>query len=222
MAQGGAGSANAILNWQFVRTIGYAAELEEASGEPELASRARRKAAELARAIEAHFWDAERGLFADDLGKTAYSEHAQAEAILSGFLSADKADSIAAHPVRGGGTVPHHDFLFALSLRGLSQAGPRRCPASAPRPLARSSPARALHDPGGPRAHALRLPRPGAHPLYHFFATILGIRPASAGFRTVRIEPQLGSLTFARGQCRIPGERSRWNWRFTMAWRMAA
>ena len=39
----------------------------------------------------------------------------------------------------------------------------------------------------------------GAHPVYHYFATILGIRPASTGFATVRIEPQLGPLTSAKG-----------------------
>ena len=39
----------------------------------------------------------------------------------------------------------------------------------------------------------------GAHPLYHYFATVLGIRPASPGFATVEIRPQLGSLTDARG-----------------------
>ncbi len=39
----------------------------------------------------------------------------------------------------------------------------------------------------------------GAHPLYHYFASILGIRPAAMGFRTVRIAPDLGSLTHASG-----------------------
>jgi alpha-L-rhamnosidase len=34
----------------------------------------------------------------------------------------------------------------------------------------------------------------GAHPVYHFFATLLGIRPASFGFASVVIEPQLGPL----------------------------
>ena len=38
-----------------------------------------------------------------------------------------------------------------------------------------------------------------AHPLYHYTATILGIRPASPAFGTVRIQPQLGSLPDARG-----------------------
>jgi len=39
----------------------------------------------------------------------------------------------------------------------------------------------------------------GAHPLYHYFATVLGIRPADPGFGIVEIHPQLGSLTYARG-----------------------
>jgi hypothetical protein len=33
-----------------------------------------------------------------------------------------------------------------------------------------------------------------ASPLYEFFATICGINPSSAGFKTVRIEPKLGNL----------------------------
>jgi alpha-L-rhamnosidase len=39
----------------------------------------------------------------------------------------------------------------------------------------------------------------GAHPVYHYFATVLGIRPSSPGFKTVRIEPQLGELQSASG-----------------------
>jgi hypothetical protein len=35
----------------------------------------------------------------------------------------------------------------------------------------------------------------GAHPLYHYYATIAGIRPAAPGFTEVTIQPQLGTLT---------------------------
>lgn len=35
----------------------------------------------------------------------------------------------------------------------------------------------------------------GAHPVYHFYASLLGIRPAEPGFRRVHIEPQMGHLT---------------------------
>jgi hypothetical protein len=44
----------------------------------------------------------------------------------------------------------------------------------------------------------------GSHPLYHAFATILGIRPASFGFESVRIAPQLGPLERAQGKLPHP------------------
>jgi hypothetical protein len=40
----------------------------------------------------------------------------------------------------------------------------------------------------------------GAHPLYHLYASILGVRPASFGFHTVEITPQLGPLRCVRAQ----------------------
>ena len=52
-------------------------------------------------------------------------------------------------------------------------------------------------DPAGTRSdcHAW-----GAHPLYHYFASVLGIRPIAPGFEVVEIEPQLGPLKHAAGQ----------------------
>jgi hypothetical protein len=39
----------------------------------------------------------------------------------------------------------------------------------------------------------------GSHPLHHFFATLLGVRPASWGFGRVEIAPMLGRLEHASG-----------------------
>jgi hypothetical protein len=39
----------------------------------------------------------------------------------------------------------------------------------------------------------------GAHPLYHFYATVLGIRPATPGGAHLTIRPQLGPLEQAAG-----------------------
>jgi hypothetical protein len=38
-----------------------------------------------------------------------------------------------------------------------------------------------------------------AHPNYGLLATVLGIRPAEPGFRSVHIQPALGDLEFAEG-----------------------
>ena len=34
----------------------------------------------------------------------------------------------------------------------------------------------------------------GAHPIYHYFASIVGIRPATIGFRRVSVTSRLGHL----------------------------
>lgn len=39
-----------------------------------------------------------------------------------------------------------------------------------------------------------------AHPLYHFYATILGIRPSEFGFKKLEIKPMLGKLNLANGK----------------------
>jgi hypothetical protein len=44
----------------------------------------------------------------------------------------------------------------------------------------------------------------GAHPLFHYLATICGIRPAAPGLSSVEIRPQLGPLTWARGSMPHP------------------
>jgi alpha-L-rhamnosidase len=44
-----------------------------------------------------------------------------------------------------------------------------------------------------------------AHPNYGLLATVLGVRPASAGFRTVQITPALGPLQRVEGRVPHPG-----------------
>jgi hypothetical protein len=44
----------------------------------------------------------------------------------------------------------------------------------------------------------------GAHPLFHFHATLAGIRPAAPGFARVEIAPQPGDLTWLRTQTPHP------------------
>jgi alpha-L-rhamnosidase len=44
----------------------------------------------------------------------------------------------------------------------------------------------------------------GAHPVYHYFASILGVRPAGLGFAAVDITPRLGPLQWAEGTMAHP------------------
>jgi alpha-L-rhamnosidase len=40
----------------------------------------------------------------------------------------------------------------------------------------------------------------GAHPVFHYHASLLGVRPASAGIESVIVRPQLGGLKWAKGK----------------------
>ena len=40
----------------------------------------------------------------------------------------------------------------------------------------------------------------GAHPIYHYYATILGVRPSRMGFGSVEVRPMLGGMKSASGK----------------------
>jgi len=46
----------------------------------------------------------------------------------------------------------------------------------------------------------------GAHPVFHLYATILGIRPAKPAMEVIHIEPQFGPLDWVHGE--IPHPRA--------------
>ena len=202
---GADGGANATLNWQFVHALGMIATLEELAGEPELAARARRVAAETAEACVTAFWDRDRRLFADEPGGSTFSEHGQCFAVLSGLLPEGLQSQIALPAGTGVTpcTISFRHFLFeALAVLGQTDAI-----------LAAIDGWRAY------AAHGLttlpEAPEPtrsdchgwGAHPLYHLVSTVLGIRPDAPGFSSAVIRPRLGHLQSAAGSVPHPSGR---------------
>jgi hypothetical protein len=196
----GDNGVSGVINWHFVLTLEMLAELEDYLGEGELAARWRRLAAQFAARITDIFWVESRGLFAEDAEHTLFSEHAQCLAILGGQLEPARRERIAAALLSDKGlartTIYFTHYLFetyrvigridALLQRldlwfELERLGFKTTP-EAPEP-SRSD------------CHAW-----GAHPIYHYFATLLGIRPGTMGFHTVHIAPQLGPLTHASGK----------------------
>ncbi len=197
----GEDGVSGIINWHFALTLTLVARLETWLGEPEAATRALRQAKALAQAIEEAFWDPKRGLFADDLEKTFFSEHAQCLALLSGLLDAEKCQQVTENLLTTEDltrtTIYFSHYLFeAYRHIGNTDVG------SATQKLferleewydlarmgfktTRESP-----EPSRSDCHAW-----GAHPVYHSYASILGIRPAEFGFKKVTIRPMLGPLT---------------------------
>lgn len=196
---GGESGTSAVLHWQLVLVLTLMAQLEGVFGDPELATRARRLAAALADSGTRVYWSAERGLLADDPAHDAFSEHTQCLALLSGMLKQDLHAQIARNLVAAQDltktTIYFSHYLFeTLRLIGRVDVLYDRLQ------LWFEHEARGLRttiehpEPTRSDCHAW-----GAHPVYHDYATLLGIRPAAFGFRQVQIAPQLGPLAWARG-----------------------
>jgi hypothetical protein len=189
---------SADLNWQFVMTARHLSELEAWLGERECSARARRMAREVAAASMRAFWQEKRGLFSNDIAGRHFSEHPQCFALLSGML--DKrttrrlSRTLADSPGLVKATLYFMHFLFdALGAVGRVERIFERLQEWYALPAQGFTTLRENPEPTRADCQAW-----GSHPLYHFFATIAGIRPASFGFGTVLIRPQFGHLRTLR------------------------
>lgn len=203
---------SSILNFHLAYAAQLAAELETWLDEPEMATRHHKLHERVLKAADPRFWDAERGLYADDLEHAHWSEHAQCLALLAGAPHGEAAvrriaeEPLTQAPLPSGGeglartTVYFDHYLFeALGRIGRTDVI-----------LPRLGLWYGLLDEG--LKTVVEMPEPtrsdchawGAHPIYHLYATILGVRPTSPGMATVAIHPQLGGLEWAEGTLRTP------------------
>jgi hypothetical protein len=191
------------INFHLIYTLRLASQIEAWTGEPELAAMYGRRADALAAACE-RFWDESRGLYADNLDRTSWSEHSQCLALLGDAVPADRRGSVfaslVADPTLAQTTVYFSHYLFEtyrlfdrvdllLERMGLWFDLHRlgfRTTIEAPEP-SRSD------------CHAW-----GAHPIFHYLATICGVRPLAPGFEQVQIAPRLGPLSAVRGTLQTP------------------
>jgi len=188
-----------ILNLHLALALGWKAELEAWAGEGLLADRDRQTAAALLDTTLAHFWDESRGLVADDLAHTSFSEHAQCLALLGGRLPQDMAarvaDGLLIAPDLHRATIYFSHYLFeTFAQLGRGDALLDRLPLWFTLPERGFTTTYESPEPTRSDCHAW-----GAHPLYHYYASLLGIRPAAPGFKSVRIVPHPGDLPWLHG-----------------------
>lgn len=193
-----------LVNWQSVYALSMAENLERSAGQYQSRFVPRSAAHELSYNAWEPFWDEKRGLLADDLEHKSFSEHTQCMALLSGLLEDGVFGEYRARIVHGllndpdlhRTTISFSHYLFEV-YRMLGRTD---------KIIERMDLWFTLEKLG--LKTAIEMPEPSrsdchgwaAHPIYHYFATILGIRPGSEGFHTVSIEPQLGPLTSAKGK----------------------
>lgn len=193
-----------IHNLQGVLALLASAELEDILDEPELAARARRIARGLFQRILDRFWNPAQNCLADDPAHRSFSEHAQSLALLTGLLPPELhdqiADSLCTHPNLTRTTLSYRHYLFeALAQLGRGDVILERLEPWYGLPGQGFKTLPEQPEPTRSDCHAW-----SAHPHYHAFASLLGIRPDSPGFQTVRIHPLPGPLSHIEGSLPHP------------------
>ena len=193
-APDGEHGVSALNNLLYVYALQKSAEVEAFLDEPLLAQRLRAKAARVAAAVRTKFWDEARGLMADNLAHTEFSEHGQCLALLTDTLTGAQGrrcfDQLLAAPDLKRTTI-YFSFYLLETWRKFGRGDLIAARMSFWKDLVKQGLKTPVEMPGDTRSdcHAW-----GSHPLFHLHASVAGIRPDSPGFRTVRITPLPGKL----------------------------
>ena len=195
---------SSIISLQLSYTLADAIELLRAFGENCEADKYVGIRKEINKAVWTKCYDSSKGLFADDIARTSYSQHASIIAILSDAAPAkiqqELFERLDSDPSLIQATVYYRFYLFkAMKKVGLADRYvesldiwkdmlDRGLTTFAERP-----------EPSRSDCHAW-----SASPLYDFLATVCGIEPSSNGFRSVRIAPHPGNLNRISGKVPHP------------------
>jgi alpha-L-rhamnosidase len=200
---------SSIFNLLHALALQQAAELEDWAGEGELAARCRRRAAAIIAGVSAMCWDAGKALMADHPDRSAWSQHAQILALLTGAVPKGQEDACLTAMLAAPGLAqaqPMYWMHYLFDVFHARGCGERLLPYLAHwRSLMDETQLRTpyeMFEPARSDCHAW-----GSHPLFHLHATIAGIRPAAPGFARVRISPAPGPLRRITSQ--VPHPRGR-------------
>jgi hypothetical protein len=196
-------TANAcIVTLMYIGALQQSADLERALGDRSRAESDAAQAAREAAAVQNQCWSAERGLYANAPDKSAFSQHANALAVLYDVAPKSQQQAILDRiTVRNGGIDPPPGvtgttFYFSFYLaRALEHAGlADRYPdllATWRKLLAHNFTTwPETPDPSRSDSHAW-----SAHPTADLLGLVAGIQPAAPGYAKVRVAPHLGELT---------------------------
>ena len=202
---GGVEGHSTVISLQFVYALERAADLEQQLGVPVLAEHYRSLAQKVRDGVRAGSWDAARKLFRDRPEGTTYSQQANVMAVLTDAVAPGDQAALMEH-VLSDTTLTQSTYYFSYyQLEALRKAG------LGERYVEQLAPWRGMlalglttvpenPEPTRSDSHAW-----SAHPNYGLLATVLGVRPAEPGFKSVRIAPNLGPLQRAEG--RVPHPR---------------
>jgi len=210
-----ADGGSAPITLQLVNALREGADLEAALGDGRRATDYRMAAHKAAEAVKGLCWDPGRGLIADTPAKASFSQQANILAVLAGALPPEQAPAVLDKVMRAGmlssrdGTEPeagspvrkssgltkasyYFRFYLARAMEALGRGDsylPQLEPWREMLDLGLSTWAETPDLASRSDCHAW-----SAHPNYDLLTIVAGIKPGSPGFKTVRIEPHLGTL----------------------------
>lgn len=193
-----------VFSSMYAACLNLAAELSEPAGYPVRAKEYRQRADAVNAAVNAHCWNASKGLYQDGPAHETYAMHAQVWAVLSGAAHGDKAQRLLVRSLEDGTLAQMNWAMQFYLFRALKQTGQYEKAF----PLFKGwMDLVDLHvttwpeDPVNGRSdcHAW-----GSVPIYEFLAEILGVQPLEPGFAAIRVDPQPGPLDWAKGTVITP------------------
>jgi len=211
------------ISLQMVNALREAAALEEALGDAARASAYRAAAAKAVDTVRTSCFDASRGLVADTKAKDRFSQQANILAVIADAVPAGQRkavlDKVLAEPMlssaddarssdrpKGLGLAKASYYFRFYLARAMEAAGrgdqylPQLEPWREMLDLGLSTWAESPGLSARSDCHAW-----SAHPNYDLLTIVAGIKPGSPGFKTVRIEPHLGTLNNV--EARMPHPR---------------
>lgn len=195
---------SSILTMQLAYALQRAAELNDYFDQPAQAQKYKQLVQFLTQSVRQNCWDGTKNYLADTPDKNEFSMHAQIFGVLTNTIPENEQKEMVSRIMSDQKLIqPTLYFRFYLT-QALKKTG------MADRYLGTLGPWKDMlkaglttfaekQDPTRSDCHAW-----SASPNYDFLATVAGIRPASPGFKTIRMEPALGELKFIKGQMPHP------------------
>lgn len=182
---------SSLVNLMYVHTLEKAAELESLIGSRHLAEAYREQKNRTSQSVLKTFWNHSKGIMADDMTHQHFSEHAQALTVLCPSFEKEIRQSAlnglsAQKPGLTKASIYFSFYVFE-ALLSMNETADIRARLGDWLHLSEQGFKAPPEEFGHSRSdcHAW-----GSHPLYHFHAGVLGIRPGSPGFHTVAITPR--------------------------------
>ena len=196
------GHVGAVPNMMYLCFSQYGAALERHFGFSDRAEMIEKGRKRIAEKLLERYYDPDSRLFADNSERTLFSEPIQCLAILSGAFGPEVADGlfVPTRPLFPDFYFSHY-YFEACRVRGRGDAMLKRLQDwNWIREYRMSTTPEGHSNDSRSDCHAW-----SASPLFHWFASLAGIRPAAPGFARVSARPLAPELQPLRGRMPHPG-----------------